>query len=231
MRAGTRRLLLLTLPASTKAVQRLLPDDTKLAVARAGDAIAECIAAAVDRVVADNGGPAWDAEGFERLRNAARDDLVDVAVDAAVAAGEVLTAAAEAEARIAKLRGLPALGAAIADVRGQLDQLLRPGWIVSTGTRRLPDVARYVRGIERRLERLPDAPARDLDAMLRIQRLEREYAELHDALPPSRKPDAWPIRWMLEELRISLFAQTLGTAQRISEKRVSREMDRVAAGE
>jgi ATP-dependent helicase HrpA len=67
--------------------------------------------------------------------------------------------------------------------------------------------------------------------MLRVQRLEREYAELHEALPPSRKPDAWPIRWMLEELRISLFAQTLGTAQRVSEKRVSREMDRVAAGE
>ena len=111
------------------------------------------------------------------------------------------------------------------------DQLLRPGWIVTTGTRRLPDVARYVRGIERRLERLQDAPARDLAAMLRVQRLEREYDELHEALPPSRKRDAWPIRWMLEELRISLFAQTLGTAQRVSEKRVSTEMDRVAAGE
>jgi ATP-dependent helicase HrpA len=67
--------------------------------------------------------------------------------------------------------------------------------------------------------------------MLRVQRLEREYDELHEALPPARKRDAWPIRWMLEELRISLFAQQVGTRQRVSEKRVSREMDRVAAGE
>jgi ATP-dependent helicase HrpA len=219
------------LPSSTKSVQRLLPDATKLVVARGGDGVAQCIAAAVDRVVADAGGPAWDADGFERLRDAVRDELVDIAVEAAIAVGDVLLAASEAEARMKKLRGVPGLGAALADVRGQLDQLLRSGWIASTGTRRLPDVVRYVRGIERRLERLPDAPGRDLDAMLRVQRLEREYADLHEALPPDRKPDAWPIRWMLEELRVSLFAQTLGTAQRISEKRISREMDRVAAGE
>ncbi|MEY2463126.1 MAG: ATP-dependent helicase HrpA, partial [Acidimicrobiaceae bacterium] len=236
MRAGTRRLLLLTLPSSTKSVQRLLRDDTKLFLARAQDAtasevLAQCVAAAVDRLVADNGGPAWDAAGFDRLRDAVRDDLVDTAVAAATAVGDVLVAAAEVEARVARLRTVPALAAAIADVRGQLGQLMRPGWIVTTGTRRLPDVARYVRGIEHRLERLQDAPARDLEAMLRVQRLEREYDELHEALPPSRKRDAWPIRWMLEELRISLFAQTLGTAQRVSEKRVSTEMDRVAAGE
>jgi ATP-dependent helicase HrpA len=219
------------MPSATKAVQRLLPDDARLAIARGNDVVAQCIAAAVDRCVADNGGPAWDPDGFERLRDAVRDDLVDNALAAAVAAADVLRAAGEAEARMAKLRTVSALRDAIADARGQLDQLLRPGWIVSTGTRRLPDVARYVRGIERRLERLPDAPARDREAMLRIRRLEREYEELHEALPPSRKRDAWPIRWMLEELRVSLFAQTLGTPQRISEKRVSREMDRVAAGE
>jgi ATP-dependent helicase HrpA len=236
MKAGTRRLLLLTLPSATKAVQRVLPDGTKLALGRApgetsSEVLAQCIAAAIDRVVADNGGPAWDEDGFAKLREIVRDDLVDTALAAAVAVGDVLLAAEEVEERIARLKSSRATRAAITDIRGQLGQLVRPGWIVSTGTRRLPDVARYVRGIERRLERLPDAPERDLDATLRVQRLEREYNELHEALPPSRKRDAWPIRWMLEELRISLFAQTVGTRQRVSEKRVSREMDRVAAGE
>jgi len=229
MKAGTRRLLLLTLPSATKSVQRVLPDATKL-VLRRGE-LEQCIAAAIDRIVADNGGPAWDEDEFAKLRGNVRDDLVDTATAAALAVGDVLLAAEQVEERIARLKSSPTIRAAIADIRGQLGQLMRPGWIVSTGTQRLPDVARYVRGIEHRLERLRDAPERDLDAMLRVQRLEREYDELHEALPPSRKRDAWPIRWMLEELRISLFAQTLGTSQRVSEKRVSREMDRVAAGE
>jgi len=229
MKAGTRRLLLLTLPSATKSLQRVLPDATKLVLRR--DELQQCIAAAIDRIVADNGGPAWDEEGFAKLRGVVRDDLVDTAAAAALAVGDVLLAAEQVEERIARLKSSPTIRAAIADIRGQLGQLMRPGWIVLTGTQRLPDVARYVRGIEHRLERLRDAPEHDFDAMLRVQRLEREYDELHEALPPSRKRDAWPIRWMLEELRISLFAQTLGTSQRVSEKRVSREMDRVAAGE
>ena len=140
----------------------------------------------------------------------------------------MLLAAEQVEERIARLKSSPTIRAAIADIRGQLGQLMRPGWIVSTGTQRLPDVARYVRGIEHRLERLRDAPERDLDAMLRVQRLEREYDELHEALPPSRKRDAWPIRWMLEELRISLFAQELRAAYPVSVVRVLRAMDQLS---
>ena len=93
---------------------------------------------------------------------------------------------------------------------------------------------RYLEGIELRLDKLPTGAERDFDNFRRIQRLERRYGELLGALGPAwgaspaspEAEDAAAIRWMIEELRISYFAQGLGTAQPVSEKRILREIDR-----
>ena len=91
------------------------------------------------------------------------------------------------------------------------------------------DVLRYLGGIERRLDKLVEGAARDRDLMDRVHRLEERYRRLLGTLPPDRPAhEIGHIGWMLEELRVSFFAQMLGTAQPVSEKRVLQEMDRLA---
>ena len=116
-----------------------------------------------------------------------------------------------------------------ADVRAQLDSLVRPGFVAATGLRRLRDVERYLRAALHRLERAA-TNAREPVLQESIDRVEAAYADLLDALPATRRTSAevTEIGWMVEELRVSLFAQFLGTAHPISEKRVRSSIAAVA---
>jgi ATP-dependent helicase HrpA len=106
-----------------------------------------------------------------------------------------------------------------------------PGFVSATGRRRLPDVLRYLQGIERRLDKLTENPGRDRDSTARVEVVQAAYRELLDSLPPARReaPDVRQIRWMIEELRVSLFAQSLKTAYPVSEQRIYRAMDQIPA--
>ena len=121
----------------------------------------------------------------------------------------------------------PALAPAREDVQRQLGRLVFPGFLAATGARRLPDVERYLRAAARRLERLPQAPAPDLDRMRAIHELEAEYRRRVEALPPGRPlpPALREARWLLEELRVSHFAQALGTRGQVSAKRIRRLLE------
>ena len=98
------------------------------------------------------------------------------------------------------------------------------GFVSGVGARRLPDLVRYLRAVRRRLETLPDAPVRDRERMDRVAGVAAEYEAALAALPPGRSPspELVEVRWMIEELRVSLFAQTLGTPYPVSEKRILR---------
>jgi ATP-dependent helicase HrpA len=115
-------------------------------------------------------------------------------------------------------------------MRAQLSGLIYSGFVTATGYRRLPQLTRYLRGIERRLDKLPENPARDTANMAVAQRAEQAYREALADLPPARRtdPQVTDVRWMLEELRVSLFAQTLGTLAPVSENRVLAALDRLS---
>ena len=119
---------------------------------------------------------------------------------------------------------------AAADLRAQLSGLIYPGFVTATGYRRLPQLTRYLRGIERRLDKLPENPARDAANMAVARRAEQAYRQAVADLPPARRtdPQVTDVRWMLEELRVSLFAQTLGTLAPVSENRVLAALDRLS---
>jgi ATP-dependent helicase HrpA len=90
-------------------------------------------------------------------------------------------------------------------------------------------LVRYLRAIERRLEKLPTDPTRDLDRLADVEWLTEEYRTLLAAQPAGTFNAALrDVRWMLEELRVSYFAQTLGTAYPVSTKRILRAMDESA---
>ncbi|MFC8619798.1 ATP-dependent RNA helicase HrpA [Micromonospora purpureochromogenes] len=229
--AGTRRLLRLTVPSPAKFLQGRLSNEAKLALSRnphggVQELISDAAGAAIDKLIADAGGPAWDAEGFAALRERVRADLIDTVVDVMDRVRRVLAAAYAVEQRLGATRNL-AVVAALADIRNQLSGLVHKGFVTEAGYARLPDLLRYLTAIERRLDRLPGNPQRDKQQQDRIAVVQKEYADMLAALPPSRRNSAAvrQIRWMIEELRVSVFAQALGTPYPVSEQRIYRAMD------
>ena len=113
------------------------------------------------------------------------------------------------------------LPATTADVRAQLGSLVRPGFVADAGEDRLRHLTRYLRAMEVRLERAARNP-REAQLQATIDSVETAYADLLDTLPePRRRSQAvLDLAWLIEELRVSLFAQGLGTAEKVSDKRV-----------
>ncbi len=231
MRAGTRRLLMLTSPSPAKFVLGRLGNAAKLALSSAphGSVAAvldDVVVASVEALMAQAGGPALDEAGFARLRDHVAGNLADTVADAVGDVVRILDAARVLEARLEPLRAVP-LQPARADVRAQLKRLVYPGFVAATGLARLPDVERYLRAAARRLERLPDATAVDRDRMNAIHDLERIYRERLAAAPAAEGLREVP--WMLEELRVSHFAQSLGTRGPVSAKRIRRALEEATA--
>ena len=232
MRAGTRRLLMLTIASPARFVLDRLGNAGRLALSSAphGSAAAvvdDAIVAAVEALMAEAGGPAWDEAGFARLRDHVAGNLADTVAATVAVVVRILDAARELEARLEPLTAV-ALQPARADVRAQLRRLVHPGFVAATGIARLPDVERYLRAALRRIERLPDATAVDRDRMNSVHELERAYRVRLEAAPGAEGLREIP--WMLEELRVSHFAQSLGTRGPVSAKRIRRALDEAVAG-
>lgn len=89
--------------------------------------------------------------------------------------------------------------------------------------------AEYLTAIGRRLERLSHSIEADRERMQRVQAVQEAYDELTHALPPARRTaaDVREITWQIEELRVSLWAQQLGTPRPVSEQRIYRAIDAV----
>jgi ATP-dependent helicase HrpA len=233
---GTRRLLLETVPSPLRALRQRLSGKARLALSQnphgsLAELLDDCVACATDELIAEAGGPAWDADGFERLRDRVRTQLHDTTVEVFTRVQRILETAHRVRRLLAGIEGGP-LQEVFDDVSAQLSALVYPGFVSATGARRLPDVLRYLRAAEQRLEKLPASPGRDHDWMLRVQDVQAAYERLLDERPPGGA-DAEAlerIRWMIEELRVSLFAEALGTPRPVSEKRIYRAMDELPRG-
>jgi len=235
MLGGTRRLILLQVASGVRAAASALPVNVKLAMSRhpypsAAAMLDDCAAAAADQVIADAGGPAWDAEGFARLLAAARASLAADAAAVVGAMARALAQAQEAEAILSRVTS-PALAPAVADMRAQLAGLIYPGFVSDVGARHLPDLVRYLRGIERRLDKAGQDLRRDAERTAVVARVTEDYQQVRRDLAAAGRADEddGTVRWMIEELRVSLFAQSLGTPVRVSEQRITAALDKLAA--
>ena len=232
MASGTRRLLRLAVPSPVKAVEKQLDPRTRLILGTNPDGslaalLDDCADAATD-VLAST--PAWTRDEFGALRARVAAALTPTTLDVVRAAAKVL--AAFQEVRLALPENPPPTQAdAVADIRAQLSGLFPVGFVTATGAAGLADLTRYVTAIGRRLERLPRDAAGDRQRMQRVHAVEDAYDELVVALSPSRAAaaDVRDIAWQIEELRVSLWAQQLGTPRPVSEQRIHRAIDRVLA--
>jgi ATP-dependent helicase HrpA len=114
----------------------------------------------------------------------------------------------------------PPAAPAAADIRAQLAWLMPAGFLLVTPWERLKEFPRYLQAIEQRLEKLPLDPRRDARLAAEIAPLEARYRERVKAERGLRPPGEDEFRWLLEEFRVSLFAQSLGTRTRVSARRL-----------
>ncbi|MGZ5383030.1 MAG: ATP-dependent RNA helicase HrpA [Acidimicrobiia bacterium] len=227
MWTGTRRLLLLNLPAAGRLLRPLLTNEAAAAVKGGpyegpAEWAQDCLTCAVDRVMGQVDAPVWDGVAFEALLGAMRDNL-DASLNA-VAEASLHILGNLRLVRIALARVPDKFANSVADVEEQVDRLIYPGFVAGVGAGRLADVHRYLQAIERRLERLPENGERDRQKMAAVRKLEAEHDRLREAQPDSAS--LLEVAWMLQELRVSVFAQALGTRGKVSEKRIVEAMVR-----
>ena len=231
---GVRRLLLLNTSAPWKRVLALLTNDQRLALAHnphgnVPDLLQDCLATAVDSIVAQRpGGKVLGREDFDETLGMVRAHVVARVMDVIELVEPVLVLSRQAELLLAAMAS-PIMAPAKSDMQAQLRSLLYPGFVADTGFSRLRHIQRYVRGILLRCEHAPGRVTRDSENTTTVARVQKEYDALVSGLPLSRRAgaDVQDLRWMIEELRVSLFAQTLGTPRPVSEKRIYKAMDQL----
>lgn len=227
---GTRRLVLLGAPPPLKSLQGRLSNQAKLALSRnphgsVAKLLEDVVTTAVDKVIIEAGGPAWDADAFAALVAKARADMPDTMYEILQQLDPILSAAYDIDRQLKSITNV-LLVRSVADIRAQLTGLVYPGFVASTGLRKLPDLVRYLRAIQQRLAKLAESPQRDRERLLLIEDVQQEYTEARASIRPGAP--GWDtlaeVRWMIEELRVSYFAQSLGTPYPVSDKRIYRAL-------
>ncbi len=232
-REGLRRLLLINIPSPVKHLQQALPNKAKLAMyfnpfGQVQILIDDIIAAAVQQLLDQKGLGVRSSEQFDVAKDIVRQDLNPTAEVISLQVEQILTLYQQIKKR---LKGKISLDIAFAmsDIQTQLDHLVYKGFVEACGWQRLADISRYLKGIITRLDKLPVDPTRDRLHMISIAKVQQLLQEKLNKVPkmaptPQVLLDA---RWMIEEYRISCFAQTLGTAYPISEKRIVNQLNEV----
>jgi ATP-dependent helicase HrpA len=233
MRGGVIRLLALRVPAPDRYVLEHLNNTEKLTFSQnphgsVSALIADCALAAVDKLT-----PAevpWDRASFDALYEQVRAELIDTVFSVTAVVERILASTRRIEIQLKGTTSL-ALISALNDVKSQLEQLVFTGFVARTGFAQLSQLPRYLAAIEKRLERLPGNVQRDALNMAAVQRLEDDYDDAVSALLPGRRigSELTQVRWMIEELRVSLFAVELGTAYSVSEKRIRAVLNKALA--
>jgi ATP-dependent helicase HrpA len=220
-RKGLRRLFMLSLPEQLKYLQKGRPGFETTALRNVGigtrdELFDDLIATTVDRVFIGPEGDIRKAAAFEARREAGRARIVAEFDALSARARDCLSRSQEIEKRLA---GCPA--AVATEVREQLRYLIYPGFLLATPEEWQRQLPRYLKAVTLRLERLVRDPARDRERAARIAALWRPCRARLDAGRPSE--ELLRYRFLLEEFRVSLFAQELGTAQPVSEARLARQ--------
>ena len=233
-KTGLRRLLLLNIPSPVKYLQESLPNKAKLGLyfnpfGRVLELIDDCIAAGIDSLVDQTGLPD-DEQSFTALREQVRAELGDTVVLIALKVEQILTLCHDIQKRL-KGRVDLAHVQSQADVKQQLSELIFKGFVSAHGAAKLDDLIRYLQAMQKRLEKLAVDPQRDRLLMLEYQKAFDAYRNLLGKFAGCKvlPTPVQDIYWMIQELKVSLHAQQLGTPYPISVKRVLHAVNDIKA--
>jgi ATP-dependent helicase HrpA len=207
------------LEAASRADDRALPEQPD-------DVLDELLALAFDRAFVDEPWRVRDREAFERCHEAGRSRLGPALQEVSELAADILATAHRVRAALA---GMPQRNwrASVEDMQAQLDRLVYRGFLGRTEPRRLAELPRYLAALEKRIDKLRSGAARDRQRMDEMADLQQAWQRRLQESPagPGADPRLDEIGWLLEELRVSLFAQELKTPMPVSVKRVRRRWE------
>jgi len=229
---GISRLILLNIPSPLKYLQEKMPNKAKLGLyfnpfGSITELLNDCIHGAcvflVKQYIQNNSLSALprSEKEFKLVRDYVRAEISESVLTAAIKVEQALSLRHDI-AR--KLKGNVALNViqSHGDIKQQSEALVFKGFVSASGFTRLDDIIRYLKGILRRFDKLPIDPNQDRLKLIEVNKA----VDLFNSLLAKQRKDR-PVaenvlstKWMIEELRISLFAQNLGTAQPISLKRI-----------
>ncbi|NQX27192.1 ATP-dependent RNA helicase HrpA [Microbacteriaceae bacterium VKM Ac-2854] len=225
---GIRRLLMLATPSPVAYVQQHLTSNEKLTLAQSpypnttalfADALLACVDSVLWRMKPD--GMLFLKAEFDSVRDRVSASVMDTMFDTVKTITTILTAARTVDKTL-KASSSMALLPALSDAKEQLGTLVYPGFVSATGLERLRHLPRYLSGITERFGKIGENLGRDRVWMNEVQAATEVYRTAGGTLPlPAHAPVALErARWMIEELRISFFAQSLGTAESVSLQRI-----------
>jgi ATP-dependent helicase HrpA len=225
-RGGVRRLLLLAIPSPLGYINEHLTGNEKLVLAqspyRSTNALFDdCLHACVDSVTGDR--EVFSQHEFEALRNEISAGLVDSLFTTVSLVASIVSGARLADKAIRAATSMNLI-APLGDTREQLDALVHTGFVSATGLAQLRRIPVYLKGIEHRVTKLTENPGKDRGWMSEVELATRRYKDAGGTLPLEQHPEPQiaRARWMLEELRLSLFAQHLGTSESVSVQRIGK---------
>ena len=232
MRQGAIKLLALSLKAPTAYLETHLPNRAKLSMyyqplGSIKELIEDLMLCAINNIMERNGGIPWDEAHFARLREIVRGELNDEALAVAKLIEQSLVKAHELR-RLLKGSISFDLTRSYADMQHQLDGLIYKGFISKCGMTHLKELPRYLQAALERLQRLQRDVVRDQMYLRNIEYCEDEYHKALKSYHADLVPEQlYEVKWMIEELRVSYYAQHLGVIGPISDKRVITEIDRI----
>ncbi|MBT1632785.1 ATP-dependent RNA helicase HrpA [Curtobacterium flaccumfaciens] len=232
MPAGVRRLVMHAVPSPVSYIQSHLTAQEKLALAASpypstaalfDDVLAAVVDAGIRRAHPD--GLVFTKAEFEAVRDAVSGSVVDTMFTAVSEVAAVLAAQRSAERALKQANSMSLL-AALSDMRQQMERLVFPGFVAVAGLDRLRRIRVYLQGIEARVQKLLQNPGRDATWMREVTVATDRYTDAGGTFPPAvgAHPELVHARWMLEEFRLSLFAQELGTAETVSLQRITKAL-------
>lgn len=230
---GLRRLFMLNIPSPIKYLHEKLPNKSKLGLyfnsfGTVLSLIDDCIACGIDYLIEKNGQFIQSEDAYQTLLDYIKGHINKIVVDIAKQVEAILTLHYNISKKL-KGRIDLSLAFALSDIKKQLDHLVYKGFVAQSGYKRLPDIFRYLSAIEKRIEKLMLNSTKDRQSMNVIEEIENQYEKWLNNLSESLKlqEKVINIRWMIEELRVNLFAQQLGTPYPISAKRIKQQIDTV----
>ncbi len=222
-RAGLSRLFMLSLKEQVKYLEKNLPDGQRLAMlfmpfGTQQELHQQILAMAFDRSCLNDPLPVNEAEFTARAKEA-KNRLLLIAQELARLVANVLS---EHQVLQKCLPQIKAQTQADQDIRAQREWLLHKHFIRDTPYERLQHVPRYLKAINLRIEKLRCNPARDAQCMAQLQPLLQALQKLRQTKPGNPDPRVDEFAWLLQELRVSLFAQELRTPVIVSVKRLEK---------
>jgi ATP-dependent helicase HrpA len=226
MLMGVSRLILLNIPSPIKYLQEKLPNKAKLGLyfnpfGSIAELLEDCIQGACQHLVLQTSQLPRSESEFNQCKDKVRADIADCVLHAAIKVEKALSLTHDIRK---KMKGSVALNViqSHGDIKQQLESMVFKGFVTQSGLNKLDDIVRYLQAMLRRLEKLPIDPNQDRLKMLDVVKVQTAFDSTL-----KKQANGLPIinelaetRWMIEEFRVSLFAQNLKTAYPISSKRI-----------